>query len=80
MKQTSNQADVDMVRRRVEQAASVSAEERVLCGLRHSDLSILVVEDGIRNHHPDASDEQIKQLLIERIELMRRMERRHEHL
>ena len=69
-----------MVRDRVKQAANVSGEERILAGLRHSDLSMQVVEDGIRHQNPEATDEQISQLLMERIDLMRRLERRHEHL
>ena len=68
------------VRERVIQAANVSGEERILAGLRHSDLSMQVVEDGIRNQNPDATEESIRLQLIERIELMRRIERRHEHL
>ena len=69
-----------MVRDRVKQAANVSGEERILAGLRHSDLSMQVVEDGIRHQNPEATDEQIQQLLVERVDLMRRLERRHEHL
>ena len=69
-----------MVRDRVKQAANVSSEERILAGLRHSDLSMQVVEDGIRHQNPEATDKQIQQLLMERVDLMRRLERRHEHL
>ena len=77
---TSPKSDVAMIRDRVRQAANISGEERILIGLRHSDLSMKVVADGIRHQHPQAADEEIRQLLIERIELMRRMGRRHEHL
>ena len=69
-----------MVRDRVKQAANVRGEERILAGLRHSDLSVQVVEDGIRHQNPEVTDEQIQQLLMERVDLMRRLERRHEHL
>ena len=64
----------------VKQAANVSGEERILAGLRHSDLSMQVVEDGIRHQNPEATDEQIQQLLMERVDMMRRLERRHKHL
>lgn len=69
-----------MIRDRVKQAANVSGEERVLAGLHHSDLSMQVVEDGIRHQNPEATDEQIQLLLMRRVDLMRRLERRHEHL
>lgn len=69
-----------IIRDRVEHALRVSPEERLLAGLKHSDLSMQVVEDGIRHQHPEADDGQIQGLLAERINLMRRMENPREHL
>ena len=80
MASIDSKTSVSAIRNRVTQAANVSGEHRVLSGLRHSDLSMQVVEDGIRHQNPQATAEQVRQLLLERIELMRRLERRHEHL
>jgi hypothetical protein len=80
MESIDSKMSASMLRERVSQAAKVSGEHRILIGLRHSDLSMQVVEDGIRNQNPQANAEEVRQLLTARIELMRRMERRHEHL
>ena len=80
MEQIDSRTTVLLVRDRVRQAANVCGEERILAGLRHSDLSMRVVEDGIRQQNPAATDEQILLLLLERIDLMRCLEQRHEHL
>ena len=80
MESIDSETTTAIVRHRVKQAANVNGEERILAGLRHSDLSMQVVEDGIRHQNPEATDEQIQQLLMERVDLMRRLERRHEHL
>lgn len=80
MESIDSETSTSMIRDRVNQGANVSGEDRILTGLRHSDLSMQVVEDGIRHQNPAATDEQIQLLLMERIDLMRRLERRHEHL
>ena len=57
-------------------AASTPPEQRVLAGLKLSELAICIVEDGIRDQNPLADDLTIKRLLAERIDLMRRIEER----
>lgn len=66
----------DIIRSRVKQALRVAPAERLLAGLEHSDLSMKVVEDGIRHQYPEADDATVGQLLMERIALMRRLEER----
>lgn len=66
----------NIVRSRLEQALRVTPEERLLVGLEHSDLSMKMVEDGIRHQHAEADEGTIRQLLIQRIALMRRLEER----
>ena len=64
----------DILRERIVKGLSISQQNRVLIGLEHSDLSMKVVEDGIRHQNPDATDEEIHRLLKQRIDLMRFME------
>lgn len=58
------------------QARKLTPEQRVIAGFRQSELAISIVKDGIRHQHPDAHEDTLSRLLIERVELMRQLERR----
>lgn len=64
------------IRRRVQASSGLSPEERILAGIKQSELAIRVVEDGLRDQHPDADDATIASLLLERIRLMKRIQNR----
>lgn len=62
------------IRRRVQASFGLSPEERILAGIKQSELAIRVVEDGLRDQHPDADDATIASLLLERVRLMKRIQ------
>ena len=64
------------IQRRVQASSGLNAEERILAGIKQSELAIRVVEDGLRDQHPDADDATIASLLLERIRLMKRIQNR----
>ena len=64
------------VRRRVEQSSNLTGEQRVDAGIRQSELAIRVVEDGLRDRHPDADERTIASLLSDRLRLMKRVQGR----
>jgi hypothetical protein len=47
-----------------------------LSGIKQSELAIRVVEDGLRDQHPDADDATIASLLLERVRLLKRIQNR----
>ena len=62
------------IRRRVQAGSSLSPGERILAGIKQSELAIRVVEDGLRDQYPDADEATIASLLLERIRLMKRIQ------
>jgi len=62
------------IRRRVQASSGLSPEERILAGIRQSELAIRVVKDGLRDQYPDADEATIASLLLERIRLMKRIQ------
>jgi hypothetical protein len=60
---------------KVRAARSADPAEKFLDGPRLFDYACRLVESGIRNQNPEASEEQIHRLLLQRIEIMRQLER-----
>ncbi len=63
-------------RRRVQASSGLSPEERILAGIKQSELAIRVVEDGLRDQYPDADEAAIASLLLERVRLMKKIQNR----
>lgn len=61
-------------RDRVLRARQTPPEEKLLDGARLFDMSCRVMMDGIRHEHPDADEQKVKEILIERVRLLRRLE------
>jgi hypothetical protein len=61
-------------RERVERARRTPPEEKLLDGPRLFDLSCKIMKDGIRDQFPDASEERVHEILVERLRLLRRLE------
>jgi hypothetical protein len=66
----------DEIRRRVEASSGLSPEERILAGIKQSELAIRVVEAGLRDQCPDADEATIASLLLERVRLMKKIQSR----
>ncbi len=64
------------IRRRVQASSGLSAEERILAGIKQSELAFRVVEDGLRDRYPDADEKTIASLLLERVRLMKKIQNR----
>ena len=64
----------DLYRERVLRARRMSLEEKLLAGPQLFDFACRIVRDGIRNQHPDATDEQVEEILLQRLALRRRLE------
>jgi len=69
-----NEIPQNEIRRRVQASSGLTPEERIMAGIKQSELAIRVVEDGLRDQHPDADDATIASLLVERIRLMKRVQ------
>jgi len=73
MRPTKDMID-DIYRERVLRARRTPPEEKLLDGARLFDMSCQIMMDGIRDEHPDADEQQVKDILAERIALLRRLE------
>ena len=61
-------------RDRVLRARQTPPEEKLLDGARLFDMSCRIMMDGIRHEHPDADEERVREILVERVRLLRRLE------
>jgi hypothetical protein len=66
----------DIFRQRVLSARQESPEEKLLSGPRLFDFCCRIVADGIRNQFPDADEQRVREILVQRIDLMRRLDER----
>ena len=64
----------DIYRERVLRARRTPPAEKFMDGARLFDMACRVMMDGIRHEHPGADEQRVRQLLMERIELGRRLE------
>lgn len=64
------------IQRRVKAGLRLTPEERILAGIKQSELSIRVVEEGIRDRYPGADEATIASHLLERIRMMKRIQNR----
>lgn len=64
----------DIYRERVLRARAMSPEEKLLAGPRLFDWACRIARDGIRSQHPDATDEQVEAILLQRLAWRRRLE------
>ncbi len=66
---------VDAVfRDRVRVARAMLPEEKLLAGARLFDRSCRIMADGIRDEFPDADEQRVQQILLERLAVIRRLE------
>lgn len=63
-----------LYRARVLQARARPPEEKLLDGARLFDRSCRIMADGIRDEFPDADDRRVREILAERLALIRRLE------
>jgi hypothetical protein len=63
-------------RERVLRARRTPPEDKFLDGARLFDYACRIVKHGIRNEFPEASDKQVEEILIQRINLSRLLEER----
>ena len=59
---------------KVEQARRMSDEEKLMAGPRLFDRVCRVMVDGIRDQFPDATEEQVQQILRDRLAIAKRLE------
>ena len=64
-----------LFREQVRRARAMSPEERFLAGPRLFERSCRIMADGIRHQHPQASEEEVQQILTAQLALLRRLER-----
>jgi hypothetical protein len=63
----------EIFRQKIEQARRMTPEERVVRGLRHSDDMVEVMANMLRGQMPNAGDQEIRRVLRERIDKLRRL-------
>ena len=66
----------DIYRERVLRARRTPPEEKFLDGPRLFDLSCRIMLDGIRDQFPDADEQRVREILSQRLALLRRLEHR----
>jgi hypothetical protein len=66
----------DMDRETVRWAAEMTPADRFIAGARLFDYACRITMAGIRNQNPGATDEQVLEILKERLERARRREER----
>ena len=66
----------ELYRERVLRARRMPPEEKLLAGGRLFEHACRITMEGIRNQHPEATDERVKQILAERLAMRRRLEGR----
>jgi hypothetical protein len=64
----------DLYRERVLRARRMSPEEKFLAGPRLFDMACRIARDGIRDQNPGATNEQVEEILLQRLALRRRLE------
>jgi hypothetical protein len=68
--------EIDAIyRERVLRARATPPEEKLLGGAQLFERACNIMRDGIRHDFPDADDERVEQILRERLDLVRRLER-----
>jgi hypothetical protein len=63
-----------LYREEVLRARAMPAEEKLLEGARLFDLACRITADGIRGAHPEADEDQVQHILLERLALLGRLE------
>jgi hypothetical protein len=72
-----SKALVDAIfRERVLRARRASPENKFLGGPRLFDQACRIMKDGIRNEFPNADENQVYEILVQRVNLARRLEGR----
>ncbi len=61
---------------RVRRARAMSPEEKLLAGATLFDRSCRIMADGIRDEFPEADEQRVRELLVARLALARRLEQR----
>lgn len=64
----------DIYREKVLRARGTPLEQKLLAGPELFDMACVWMTAGIRSQFPDADDRRVRQLLLERLELARRID------
>jgi hypothetical protein len=64
----------ELYREQIRQARAMSPEEKLFAGARLFDRVCRIMADGIRHEYPDADERQVREILIQRLRLARRLE------
>jgi hypothetical protein len=64
----------DIFRERVLRARRTPPEEKLLDGPRLFDRSCRIMKDGIRDQFPNADEQRVHQILLQRLAILRRLE------
>jgi len=64
----------DIYRDRVVRARAASPEEKLLDGPRLFDRVCRIMKDGIRMHYPDANEEEVRRILLQRLAIAEKLE------
>lgn len=66
----------DMRREEILEASKIPPERKLALGLELFDRVRAVMLAGIRDQHPDANESEIRRILVQRLEIARRLENR----
>lgn len=63
-----------LYRERILRARATPPEEKLVDGPRLFDRMCRTMKDGIRMQYPDATEEEVQRILVERLEISRKLE------
>ena len=63
-----------LYRERVLRARAMPPEEKLLAGPRLFERSCRIMADGIRDEYPEADEQRVREILKQRLDLIRRLE------
>jgi len=63
-----------LYREQVLQARKMRPEDKLLAGARLFDRSCRIMADGIRDEYPDADERRVREILAQRLAILRRLE------
>lgn len=74
MAEPSKQLIDELYRQQVLAARAMSPEDKLLAGARLFDRTCRIMSDGIRDEYPQADDARVREILVQRLALARRLE------
>lgn len=64
----------EIYRRKILHSRKLTPEQRITCALELSDSVARIIRDGVRNQFPNACEDEVQRLFIERVRRVKRLD------